>query len=87
MSLLSSEYLSNVLDFGLLDVAKEDIEAFDRELSFVGITSDMLVVDIGSNKTKDGKKKYGVGDKINFKPNYMAVARLLNSKFIDKRFA
>jgi hypothetical protein len=51
------------------------------------MTSDMLVVDIGSNKTKDGKKIYVVGDKIKFKPNYMAVARLLNSKFIVKRFA
>jgi hypothetical protein len=46
----------------------------------------MLVVDLGANKTAEGKKKYGVGDKLKFKPNYMAVARLLNSKFIDKRF-
>jgi predicted amino acid racemase len=75
-----------ILDFGLLDVAKEDIEAFDKDLSFVGITSDMIVIDIGTNKTKDGKTRYGVGDKIKFKPNYMGVSRLLNSKFIDKRF-
>ena len=46
----------------------------------------MLVVDIGTNTTIDGKKKYSIGDKIHFKPNYMAVARLLNSKFIDKKF-
>jgi len=45
-----------------------------------------MVVDIGKNKTKEGIKKYKVGDRIKFKPNYMAVARLLNSKFIDKRF-
>jgi predicted amino acid racemase len=76
-----------ILDFGLLDVDKEDIEAFDKDISFVGMTSDMLVIDLGSNRTNDGKKKYGVGDKIRFKPNYMAVARLLNSKFISKRFA
>ena len=75
-----------ILDFGMLDVDKEDIEAIDKDFTFVGITSDMLVVDIGLNKTKDGKKKYRIGDKIKFKPNYMAVARLLNSKFIDKRF-
>jgi len=75
-----------ILDFGLLDVDKEDIEPFDKDVVFVGITSDMLVVDIGSNKTKDGKKKYRVGDKIKFKPNYMAVARLLNSKFIARQF-
>jgi hypothetical protein len=46
----------------------------------------MLVVDIGNNRTKDGKKKYNIGDKVQFTPNYMAVARLLNSKFIDKQF-
>lgn len=66
-----------------MDVYKEDIEAEDN-ISFVGITSDMLVIDIGDNKTASGKPKYKVGDKIKFKPNYMGVARLLNSKFIDK---
>ena len=73
-----------ILDFGLLDVNQDDIEVLDSNLEFVGITSDMLVIDIGNNKTKEGKKKYKIGDKIHFKPNYMAVARLLNSKFIDK---
>lgn len=75
-----------ILDFGLLDVDQNDIEALDKDISFVGITSDMLVIDIGSNKTKEGEKKYKIGDKIKFKPNYMAVARLLNSKFIEKKF-
>jgi predicted amino acid racemase len=75
-----------ILDFGMLDVDKEDIEALDADIIFVGITSDMIVVDLGINKTDEGKKKYSIGDKIKFKPNYMAVARLLNSKFIDKRF-
>jgi predicted amino acid racemase len=75
-----------ILDFGLLDVDKKDIETIDKELQFVGITSDMIVLDLGKNKTAEGKKKYKLGDKIEFKPSYMAVARLLNSKFIDKRF-
>jgi len=83
---ISEESVKAILDFGLLDVDKEDIETVDDSLSFVGITSDMLVVDLGSNKTKEGMTKYKVGDKIKFKPNYMAVARLLNSKFIEKRF-
>lgn len=69
-----------------MDVEKGDIEATDNTLKFVGITSDMLVVDIGNNTTADGQKKYRVGDKIRFKPNYMAVARLLNSKFIEKKY-
>lgn len=75
-----------ILDFGLLDVDKTDLEVIDKSLIFVGITSDMIVVDLGTNRTKDGIKKYSIGDKIRFKPNYMAVARLLNSKFIDKVF-
>jgi len=75
-----------ILDFGLLDVAKEDIEAQDSSLSFVGIISDMLVVDLGKNRTNEGKRKYKVGDEILFTPNYMSVARLLSSKFIGKRF-
>ena len=75
-----------ILDFGLLDVDQNDIDFIDDTLEYVGITSDMLVVDIGTNTTKDGEKKYSIGDKIYFKPNYMAVARLLNSKFINKKF-
>lgn len=70
----------------MLDVDNENIVTLDEGVSFVGITSDMMVVDLGSNKNSDGMKKYRVGDRIRFKPNYMAVARLLNSKFIDKQF-
>lgn len=75
-----------ILDFGLLDVDQKDIEAINNDLTFVGITSDMLVVDIGTNKTASGEINYHIGDKMHFKPNYMAVARLLNSKFIDKKY-
>ena len=75
-----------ILDFGLLDVEKENIEALDDDIKFVGITSDMLVIDIGDNTTKDGKPKYKIGDQIEFIPNYMGVARLLISKFIDKKY-
>jgi len=75
-----------ILDFGLLDVDKEDIEA-DEPMTFVGVTSDMLVIDLGDNKTASGETRFKVGDRVKFKPNYMAVARLLNSKFIDKVYA
>lgn len=75
-----------ILDFGMLDVDKSDIEAEDKSLTFVGISSDMIVIDLGKNKTKDGNKKYKVGDQIKFKPNYMGVARLLSSKFIEKKY-
>lgn len=73
-----------ILDVGMLDVDKSDIDTDDNDISFVGITSDMLVIDVGTNKDKSGKVKYKVGDKIKFKPSYMGVARLLSSKFIDK---
>lgn len=75
-----------ILDFGMLDVDKSDIEVVDKTISFVGITSDMIVVDLGLNKDAQGNQKYNVGDKITFIPGYMGVARLLNSKFIEKKF-
>jgi len=46
----------------------------------------MMVGDIGKNRTANEANKYRVGDRIRFRINYMAVVRLLNSKFIDKRF-
>jgi predicted amino acid racemase len=75
-----------ILDFGMLDVDRMDLEPIDNDIKFVGITSDMLVVDLGTNTDGSGKVKYKAGDQIMFKPNYMGVARLLNSKFIDKSF-
>ncbi|PLW98940.1 MAG: amino-acid racemase [Marinilabiliales bacterium] len=73
-----------ILDFGLLDVDREGLMPDDKDISFVGITSDMTVVDIGDNKDKKGKKKYKVGDKICIDPDYISVARLLNSRFIER---
>lgn len=75
-----------ILDFGLLDVDRADIDTTDPNMKFVGMTSDMLVVDIGNNRKPDGSVRYRLGDTISFTPNYLGVARLLNSKFIDKRF-
>jgi len=77
---LSSYFEMNNIEWGLVT------KVFSGDIKFVGITSEMTVIDEGDNKLKDGKKKYKVDDTISFKPNYMAVARLLNSKFIDKRF-
>ncbi len=75
-----------ILDFGLLDVEQADLTALDKSLSFVGITSDMMVIDLGDNKNPDGSTKYKLGDQIQFIPSYMGVARLLNSKFIAKKY-
>lgn len=75
-----------ILDFGLLDVNQEDLTALDDGISFVGTTSDMTVVDIGDNLNEKGEQRFHVGDTLSFRVNYMAVARLLNSKFIGKVF-
>ncbi|MDX9694404.1 MAG: alanine racemase [Bacteroidales bacterium] len=72
-----------ILDFGILDVDVKDINPKDKNLAFVGTTSDMTVYDIGRNIDAQLKSKYQVGKKISFNPNYMATARLMHSKFID----
>ena len=85
-TMISETTFKAIVDFGLLDVDTNELELLDREIQYVGTTSDMTVLDLGKNLTKDKKKKYHVGDKVCFKPSYMAVARLLNSKFIEKEF-
>lgn len=75
-----------IVDFGLLDVDQNDLEFVDEGLTFVGITSDMMVIDLGDNLDEEGNQKFHVGSQLKFVPNYMGVARLLSSKFIDKRF-
>lgn len=73
-----------ILDYGLLDVDVHELTPKDKNIRFAGTTSDMSVYDLGP-AVKDTMCKYKVGDKIKFTPSYMAVARLMNSKFIDKR--
>lgn len=68
-----------IVDFGSIDVDTEDLTLRDKNIEFIGTTSDMTVYDLGDNK-----KNYKVGDRIHFLPNYMAAARLLNSKYITK---
>jgi len=74
-----------VLDFGLLDVDVNEIIPKDKNIKYIGTTSDMTVYDIGPNLTKSQKLNYKVGKQICFFPSYMAVARLMNSKFIEKK--
>ncbi len=70
-----------ILDFGIIDVDPEDITSKNKNVKFFGTTSDMTVYDVGTTISK----KYEVGSIIRFKPNYMAVARLMNSRFIEKK--
>lgn len=70
-----------ILDFGLVDVDVDDITPVDKNIHFAGTTSDMTVYTIDGEKVKD---KYRVGGHISFQPNYMAVARLMNTDFVTK---
>lgn len=70
-----------ILDIGLLDVAKPDfLSPVDKNLRFIGASSDMLVIDLSQTD-----RTYKVGDIISFKMNYMGALRVMNSQYIEKR--
>jgi len=69
-----------IVDIGLLDVGESHIEPVDGDLTLVGASSDMFVIDLGDND-----KNYKVGDLLEFKMDYMGVLRTINSRYIDKR--
>ncbi len=70
-----------IVDFGVMDVDVNDLTPKDKDVKFFGTTSDMTVYTLGENK-----KKYKVGGKIHFNPNYMAIARLMNSRYVTREF-
>ena len=41
----------------------------------------MTVFDVGVNR-----RRFKTGDTLGFQPDYMAVAKLMNSRFIEKKF-
>ena len=69
-----------ILDLGLLDVEDSNIRPVDRDMDFVGSSSDMIVMDLGENN-----KNYKVGDIVDFEVNYLGLLSLLNSNYIEKR--
>lgn len=73
-----------IVDFGILDVDPDTMKPVNNAVKFIGTTSDMTVYDVKDKKTHSGKQ-YRVGSRLGFKPSYMAVARLMNSRFIVKR--
>lgn len=68
-----------IVDFGLVDVDNSYLEPKDRDINFLGTTSDLTVYSLGNTK-----RHYSSGKTISFKPNYMAVAQLMNSRYITK---
>ena len=74
-------YSRGILDIGLLDISKtEFLIPEDNEITFIGASSDMLVIDL-SNTTK----KYKVGDLVSFKMKYMGALLIMNSEYIEKK--
>lgn len=69
-----------IVDMGLLDVEQSHIKPVDQEVSMVGASSDMFVMDLGDNQ-----QDYKVGDLLEFEMDYMGVLRAINSRYIDKR--
>lgn len=69
-----------LLDVGVLDISDPNfIIPDDVNMKIVGASSDMIVVDLGSNES--GLK---VGDFLQFKLKYMGALRVFNSEYIDK---
>jgi predicted amino acid racemase len=69
-----------IIDVGLLDVDEKHLEPVDEDISFVGASSDMIVIDLGDNKND-----YKVGDTLEFKMDYMGTLRIINSKYVEKK--
>ncbi len=69
-----------IVDFGELDVDHINLTTMDKKINFVGTTSDMTVYDLGPKSSK-----YKVGSQLHYSPNYMAVARLTNSRYMTKK--
>jgi ornithine racemase len=68
-----------LLDFGQMDSDAAGLTPKDSNVAFVGSTSDMTVYDVGK------ESDYHVGDAIKFDCNYMAIAHLMHSRYINKR--
>lgn len=68
-----------IIDIGLLDVDSKHLIPCDKNIKFVGASSDMIVLDLGENKNN-----YKVGSIIKFQMDYMGTLRVINSKYIEK---
>lgn len=69
-----------LIDVGLLDIEMEHLKPSDPSMTLVGASSDMFVVDLGTNP-----KNIKVGDAIAFEMDYMGVLRIMNSDYVDKK--
>lgn len=68
-----------VMDFGILDVDADYLIPEDEDIRFIGNSSDLTVYDLGDNTNH-----YKTGDNLRFRLQYLAVAKLMYSQFVDK---
>lgn len=71
-----------IIDIGLLDVEPNHLRPKEKNITIVGATSDMVVVNLD-----DTHSNYKVGDMIEFDLDYYSTLKLLNSKYVEKRFS
>ncbi len=69
-----------ILDIGSLDMDPKYLIPEDNEFEILGVSSDMLVLNLGENPNN-----YSVGDLITFRLKYMGALAILNSSYIEKR--
>lgn len=70
-----------IVDIGVLDVGHGHIRPATKKTQIVGASSDMIVVDLGSNP-----QKLKVGNVIEFHMDYMGLLRIMNSDYVEKCF-
>lgn len=68
-----------ILDVGLLDINPRFLIPKDADVSVIGASSDMLIVELGDNT-----QNYKVGDVLRFNLRYMGALSVLNSRYIGK---
>ena len=66
---------------GKQDVNLEGIQPLDKDIIILGGSSDHLLLDV-----TDSKIGYKVGDKIEFKLNYVGVLTTMTSEYVDKYY-
>ena len=69
-----------IIDVGLLDISESFLIPDDPQVTVIGASSDMLILDLGTQPNK-----YNIGDLISFKLKYMGALRLFSSDYIEKR--
>lgn len=68
-----------IIDVGLLDINPSYLIPEDENIKIIEASSDMLVLDLGENKTG-----YKTGDMVSFNLRYMGALGLMNSDYIEK---